>query len=314
MIILKSMSNTIFESRKTTPNSGFTLIEILIVIAILGILATVIFLIVGNDKIVEARDTKQKGDLGAIVKAVQSYSLQFGQYPDNLVNLESGTEHPIGKPPSSVSDQLGDSYGFKKNGEDIRIWGFLEQGKVYYVWDSICPQFFTTTDDPADDAFDCSAQLAGEEIPEEPPPGTTFKVSGYIDAQGRSNDSGVTLIFRKGSETYSVTTASWGHYEMNIPSGIYTVTADMNLYLSTERVVSVTAETVIPNGLVKGGDANDDGTINTVDTGIIGASYGKRCGDSEFDSRADINKDCKVDILDLVLAGGNFGLTQPTPW
>jgi hypothetical protein len=47
------------------------------------------------------------------------------------------------------------------------------------------------------------------------------------------------------------------------------------------------------------GDINSDGKVDCADLAIIKASFGKRCGQSGFDSRADVNKDCVVDVRDL---------------
>ena len=250
-----------------------------------------------------------------IADAAQKYNLQYGKYPDSFVDLENGAQSPLGKPPSSVVNILGNNYGFKKINENMRVWGYLEKEKAYYVWDSACPQFIITTSDPNGDTFDCTHERADDETPvAPPPPPATYKISGYIDVQGRSDDKGVTVTFRQGSDTYFAVNSSWGHYEVNVPAGTYTVTADMNLYLSAQTFTNVTADSTLPNTVIRGGDANDDGKIDSIDQNLIGSNFGKKCGDSGFDLRADINKDCMVDILDLVLMGGNFGLTQPTTW
>jgi hypothetical protein len=49
----------------------------------------------------------------------------------------------------------------------------------------------------------------------------------------------------------------------------------------------------------KQGDLNLDGKVDCTDLGIVRASFGKKCGQSKFDSRADLNKDCVVDVRDL---------------
>ena len=50
----------------------------------------------------------------------------------------------------------------------------------------------------------------------------------------------------------------------------------------------------------KQGDLNLDGKVDCADLAIIKASAGKKCGQKGFDSRADTNSDCVVDVRDLV--------------
>jgi large repetitive protein len=63
-----------------------------------------------------------------------------------------------------------------------------------------------------------------------------------------------------------------------------------------------------------GGDTNDDCDINVLDLSLVGGRFGLSCGDTNWDDRADINADCTVDILDLSLLGSNFGKTCPVTW
>ena len=54
-----------------------------------------------------------------------------------------------------------------------------------------------------------------------------------------------------------------------------------------------------------GGDANDNNEIGIGDASIIGGQYGNS-GSGITMPKADINADDVVDILDLVIMGGNF--------
>lgn len=68
--------------RKNSP--GFTLIEILIVIAIIGILASVLMIVINPGRqLAKARDTTRKTDLFAILSSVYQYTTEHsGDLPD----------------------------------------------------------------------------------------------------------------------------------------------------------------------------------------------------------------------------------------
>lgn len=61
--------------------AGFTLIELLVAIALIGILASVIFVNL-NDSYSQGRDTERKGDLRALEAALERYRLKNGHYPE----------------------------------------------------------------------------------------------------------------------------------------------------------------------------------------------------------------------------------------
>ncbi|MDP2227619.1 MAG: type II secretion system major pseudopilin GspG [Moraxellaceae bacterium] len=67
---------------------GFTLIEIMVVVAILGILATIVMTnVVGKDD--QARVTTTKTSLGAVANALQMYKLDNHKYPTTDEGLEA---------------------------------------------------------------------------------------------------------------------------------------------------------------------------------------------------------------------------------
>lgn len=76
-------------SFKTTKQQGFTIVELLIVIVVIGILAAlVVTTFTGIQQ--RARNTERQTDIKAIHGQVEAYYAQFGRYP-TLDNLNDGT-------------------------------------------------------------------------------------------------------------------------------------------------------------------------------------------------------------------------------
>jgi general secretion pathway protein G len=77
--------------------AGFTLIEIMVVIAIIGILATLIVpKIMGRPD--EARVTAAKHDLATMSQALKLYRLDIGRYPTTEQGLKALVERPTSEP------------------------------------------------------------------------------------------------------------------------------------------------------------------------------------------------------------------------
>lgn len=81
-------------------SGGFTLIEIMVVVVILGILAAVVVPnIMGAPD--EARATKAKQDIRALESALQLYRLDNFNYPSTQQGLEALVAKPGGDPPAN---------------------------------------------------------------------------------------------------------------------------------------------------------------------------------------------------------------------
>ena len=73
--------------KKIKQLKGFTLIELLIVIAIIGILAGILFVSIGQSPLVKSRDTKRTADLQNLRLALTLYYTDNNQYPPTLAAL-----------------------------------------------------------------------------------------------------------------------------------------------------------------------------------------------------------------------------------
>jgi len=93
-----------------------------------------------------------------------------------------------------------------------------------------------------------------------------------------------------------------------ITNGVFTAAANGTTSITataqgvTSNAVSVT---VGEAGLV--GDVNGDGTVNYVDLGILGATYGLSLGDAGYNAAADLNGDNTVNYIDLGMLGAHYG-------
>ena len=74
---------------------GFTLVELLVVIVILGLLATLVSQQVIHH-VAKAKITTEKTQIAYFKSAIKTYKLDTGQYPDNSMGLNALIEEPPG--------------------------------------------------------------------------------------------------------------------------------------------------------------------------------------------------------------------------
>jgi len=87
----------------TNSPSGFTLIELIVVVAIIAVLSTILFGFLGDSKI-KARDTKRVSDIKEIQLALEVYHSVNKKYPSGLPELKTGgfiPEVPVAPPNST---------------------------------------------------------------------------------------------------------------------------------------------------------------------------------------------------------------------
>lgn len=107
--LLKKYSQDFIRSpllKKT--RAGFTLIEILVVIAIIGILTTLVVLNY-NDSRAKARDAKRKQDLSTYQNAIEAYFDDYNVYPDATNSFEAAVV-VSGCPNAAAPDPNGPEY------------------------------------------------------------------------------------------------------------------------------------------------------------------------------------------------------------
>ncbi len=92
---------------------GFTLVELLVVIAMLGILSAVLVMAINPlAQIQRGRDTQRKSNLASIQSALELYRHDFGNYPYNSTT-------PPGLYPVSMSNCTSDTFQGTINGGTV---------------------------------------------------------------------------------------------------------------------------------------------------------------------------------------------------
>ena len=126
---------------KRRKHSGFTLIEIMVVIVILGVLAALVVPKVMS-RPDEARQVAAKQDIGAIGQALKLYRLDNGRYPTTEQGLGALTQKPTAAPepknwkPGGYLERLpndpwGNPYQYANPGThgEIDIWSLGADGQ-----------------------------------------------------------------------------------------------------------------------------------------------------------------------------------------
>lgn len=117
---------------------GFTLVEVLLVVAILGILATVVAVNLGGHG-ERARIRAARASIAAISTAVDMYEIDTGRIPSSLQNLISGSGEPNWNGP------------YIRGGLPVDPWGtpfsLERRGDSGYVVRSAGPDMQMGTDD-----------------------------------------------------------------------------------------------------------------------------------------------------------------------
>jgi uncharacterized protein (TIGR02145 family)/prepilin-type N-terminal cleavage/methylation domain-containing protein len=86
--LLKKLSNFMFLIINRNKRKAFTLVEILVVIVIIGFLATVVFTLIGSSTTAQARDTNRVSNLHQLQTVLERYSSEDGSYPVSSVDYK----------------------------------------------------------------------------------------------------------------------------------------------------------------------------------------------------------------------------------
>lgn len=133
------MRKNALQSMNYTRASGFTLIEVMVVVVILGILAAMIVpKIMSRPE--QARMVKVKQDILAIQSALDLYKLDNAIYPSTDQGLQALVAMPTSPPvprnwksdgylQDVPMDPWGEAYQYMNDNEKIRIYSYGPKGK-----------------------------------------------------------------------------------------------------------------------------------------------------------------------------------------
>jgi general secretion pathway protein G len=133
------MKRTAFDPRAPRRQAGFTLIEIMVVIVIIGIMAA---LVVPNlaGRQDQAQVTAAKSDLRALGNALEMYKLDNFSYPSSEQGLEALVEKPAGFPEPKnwvpggyvkklPTDPWGNPYRYISSGTGFQLYSLGADGQ-----------------------------------------------------------------------------------------------------------------------------------------------------------------------------------------
>lgn len=92
---MAKVAHTSEDARRPRPDAGFSLTELMIVVFIMGLLATMIIVSIGG-VFGQSRDAKARSDIQRLDTALQMYNLDIGRYPSAQEGLRALVQAPSG--------------------------------------------------------------------------------------------------------------------------------------------------------------------------------------------------------------------------
>lgn len=119
---------------RRSSRSGFTLIEIMLVVVIIGILATgATFAIKG--RIAEARRNQTRANLLAVKTAISAFEMHCGSYPSSLEDLINNPGNDAWQGPyiegkATPRDAWGKDLQYSRSDDDFQLWAETPSGRM----------------------------------------------------------------------------------------------------------------------------------------------------------------------------------------
>lgn len=122
---------------------GFTLLEILLVIAAIGVLASIVIIAINPTRqLSQVRDTARKSEINALWKALKQYEVDNQTMPASIMNLAFGTEQEICDGETTEIDCINDGMLYLNDivptylGSIPKDPNAIGNGSGYYVYKS----------------------------------------------------------------------------------------------------------------------------------------------------------------------------------
>lgn len=114
---------------KSAQKSGFTILELLIVIAIIGVLALIpMITLIGAPK--KTRDARRQSDLKQYQNAIEIYAAKNNTYPPAATSINAitlcGGSAPLGAIPCADDPNTANHYRYNATASQYVLWSQLE--------------------------------------------------------------------------------------------------------------------------------------------------------------------------------------------
>ncbi len=130
-------------SARSTAKKGFTLIELIIVVAIIGLLAAALFVAIDPAKRVgDARDARRYADVTSILNAILQYTVDASGLPTPVANMTPGQYYVIAQGQGQKTDG-----STSDNADCLELDGAAGAQTIYgqvNLWTAITDKYLAT--------------------------------------------------------------------------------------------------------------------------------------------------------------------------